>query len=150
MFFALFWPCFSPRTLYVVALRMLLRMSLIFQRSFPTPLSSQKCPPTPQINRQYGFFHSAPHSESQPRPPLCFCRTRQLFLTTFDGQLFAPFENGSRIKEFIGRICLDKRFQQRQHGCGMNHIISIISAKNMNKKTHRGLLKPSSSCCRPS
>lgn len=38
-----------------VALRMLRRMFLIFQRSLPTPLSSPECPPTPQINTLLGF-----------------------------------------------------------------------------------------------
>ncbi|XP_022616258.1 uncharacterized protein LOC111232863 [Seriola dumerili] len=89
LFFAQFWPCFSPRTLYFVALRTLLRMSLIFQRSLPTPLSSQKRSPTPQINTQFGFFHSSPPSESK-LPPLRRCGTLHLFLTTFDRQLFEP------------------------------------------------------------
>lgn len=72
VFFALFWTCFSPRTLYFVALRTLLRMSLIFQRSLPTPSSSQKCPPTPQINTQFGFFHSSPHLSHAPSTPLLY------------------------------------------------------------------------------
>lgn len=91
VFLALFWPCFSPRTLYFVALRTLLRMSLMFQRSLPTPLSSQKCPPTPQINTQFEFFHSSPHLNQSPGPPR-YCRSLRLFLTTSDGQLFGPVE----------------------------------------------------------
>lgn len=59
-------------------------MSLIFQRSLPTPLSSQKNknkkntvkkkikkkshPPTPSINTQFGFSHPSPHAARSPIP----------------------------------------------------------------------------------
>lgn len=114
MLCALFWPCFSPRTLYFLVLRTLLRMSLIFQRSFPTPLSSppKKCPPTPSINTQFGFFHSSPHL-NQSSHPSHYCRTNQLFLTSFDGHLFGPVQlasqTGRKMRGFIGEIYPDKK-----------------------------------------
>ena len=83
LLFALFWPCFSPRTPCCVALRTLLRMCLIFQRSLPAPLSSQKCSPTPHINTQSGFFDSSPHLDQSTRPS---ATGTHRFLATFDGQ----------------------------------------------------------------
>ncbi len=118
-FFALFWPCFSPRTLYFVALRTLLRMSLIFQRSLPTPLSSQQCPPTPQINTQFGFFHSSPRLNQSPSPPTTAGPTNSsspLLMDSCLDQLNWLYKLDVRMKEFIGRIYLDKRMQQRQYG----------------------------------
>lgn len=43
------------------------------------PCLPKKCPPTPQINTQFGFFHSI-------QSP-----SHRLFLYTFDGQLFFCF-----------------------------------------------------------
>lgn len=64
LFFWSFLPFFllhsglSPRrTLHFVALRMLLRISLILRRSLPAPLSSQKCPLAPQ-KREKRHTHS--------------------------------------------------------------------------------------------
>lgn len=124
MFLALFWPCFSPRTLYFVALRTLLRMSLIFQKSLPTPLSSQKCPPTPQINTQFGFFHAALHL-NQSHSPRHYCRTPPtlpypLLMDSRLHHLNWLHESDARAKEFIGRIYLDTRMHQRQYGCRVN------------------------------
>lgn len=121
MFFALFWP-FSRRTLYFVALRMLLRMSLIFQRSLPTPLSSQKCPPPPDKHTIWILpFNSS--SESKPQPPA----------TAEPTNSSSPCVMGScshhfnwldkldpRMKESIDGICFDKRIHRRQCGCRMN------------------------------
>lgn len=95
-FFALFWPCFSPRTLYFVALRTLLRMSLIFQRSLSTPLSSQKCPPYTSDKHTIWILSFISRSDLKPQPPTS-ARTQQLFLTTFDGQLFGPVEVAFKI-----------------------------------------------------
>ncbi|TMS07488.1 hypothetical protein E3U43_011581 [Larimichthys crocea] len=98
-------------------------MSLIFQRK---PSHSPVFPKMPSYTPDKHTIwilpiNSPPESKPQPlttggpnnfsSPPLmdnCLHRLNWLY------------EWSERMKEFIGRIYLEKRMQQRQHGCRMN------------------------------
>lgn len=146
VFFALFWP-FSRRTLYFV--RMLLRMSLIFQRSLPTPLSS---PPThthtPDKHTIWILlllllpFNSS--SESKPQPPATAEPTNSsspCLMGSCSHHFNWLDKLDPRMKEFIDGICFDKRIHRRQCGCRMNQKDQAHhhqENKQENKHHHQG------------
>lgn len=113
------------------------------RESLPTPLSSQKCPPTPQTNIQFGFFQSTPHLNQSHSPSLLEDPTtfpHHLWWTTvctaWIGFTNGPKEWRNSLAGFIWK-----------KGCNKDNmdvewiwIISII-IRIAKKNKHRGLLK---------
>lgn len=115
-----------------------------------SPVFPKKRPPTPQINTQFGFFHSSPRVNQSPRPP----RRRRTpptlprrFWRTAVWTTWIGFTNlDARVKEFTGQDLFVE--EDATKAMWMQNesriIVSIIVAKKTNKKIHGGLLKPSS------
>lgn len=124
--FFLVFSCYSGRfpqqTLYFVALRMLPRISLIFQRSLPAPLSSpKKCPFAPWTKKnKTKHTHAHTHairilpfnssSEWKPsRNPAILLNPAALPLHVWRTAVCAAASWTNRMKEFICSIYLDKK-----------------------------------------